>query len=95
MNCYWSGLFAHGSAVYILGTSQQYGSIVIRRSEDGGFTWTHPADASSGLLFKGSIIATRPTIIAVLCQSSFTKDGSVAPLKIAIPWNGVRAFKRG
>ncbi len=60
MNCYWSGLFVHGSAVYILGTSQQYGSIVIRRSEDGGFTWTHPADASSGLLFKGGYYRDPP-----------------------------------
>ncbi len=53
MNCYWSSLFLHGGAVYILGTSQQYGSIVIRRSADGGFTWTHPVDAGSGLLFRG------------------------------------------
>ena len=53
MNCYWSSLFSHRGSVYILGTSQQYGSIVIRRSDDGGFTWTHPADESSGLLFRG------------------------------------------
>ncbi len=53
MNCYWSSLFTHAGALYILGTSQQYGSIVIRRSDDGGYTWTHPADASSGLLFRG------------------------------------------
>ncbi len=53
MNCYWSSLFIHNGAVYILGTSQQYGSIVIRRSLDGGFTWTHPADERSGLLFRG------------------------------------------
>jgi hypothetical protein len=36
-----------------MGTSQQYGSIVIRRSIDNGFTWTHPADERSGLLFRG------------------------------------------
>jgi len=53
MNCYWSSLFTHRGSLYILGTSQQYGSIVIRRSDDGGFTWTHPADAASGLLFRG------------------------------------------
>ena len=53
MNCYWSSLFLHGGSVYILGTSQQYGSIVIRRSDDGGFTWTHPADETSGFLFRG------------------------------------------
>ena len=50
---FWSSLFVHRGAVYLLGASQQYGSIVIRRSEDGGNTWTHPADESSGLLFRG------------------------------------------
>ena len=46
-------MFLHRGALYILGTSQQYGSIVIRRSLDGGFTWTHPKDEASGFLFRG------------------------------------------
>ena len=50
---FWSGLFLHGGALYLLGTSAQYGSIVIRRSDDGGFTWTHPADGETGLIDKG------------------------------------------
>ena len=50
---FWSNLFAHQGALYLLGCSQQYGSIVIRRSDDGGDTWTHPGDATSGLLFEG------------------------------------------
>lgn len=53
MNAYWSTLFVHAGAVYLLGTSQQYGSIVIRRSNDGGARWTHPEDADTGLLFRG------------------------------------------
>ena len=56
MNCYWSSLFLHRGSVYIFGTSQQYGSIVIRRSDDGGFTWTHPADNQRGLLFAAVFI---------------------------------------
>ena len=50
---FWSSLFVHRDAVYLLGTSAQYGSIVIRRSTDGGNTWTHPAAATSGLLCPG------------------------------------------
>ncbi len=50
---FWSSLFVHRDALYLLGCSQQYGSIVIRRSDDGGDTWTHPRDATSGLLFEG------------------------------------------
>ncbi len=60
MNCYWSSLFSHRGHLYILGVSQQYGSIVIRRSDDGGFTWTHPADAASGLLFRGGAYRDAP-----------------------------------
>lgn len=53
INAYWSNLFLHKGHVYLLGTSQQYGSIVIRRSTDGGFTWTHPVDEKTGNLFRG------------------------------------------
>ena len=60
MNCYWSSLFSHRGSIYILGTSQQYGSIFIRRSDDGGFTWTHPADENSGLLFPGGRFRVAP-----------------------------------
>jgi hypothetical protein len=52
---WWSTLFLCGGSLYLIGTSAQKGSIVIRRSEDGGYTWTHPADESSGLLFKAGI----------------------------------------
>ncbi len=52
-NAFWSKLFLQGDAVYLLGTSQQYGSVVIRRSEDNGNTWTHPNNEKSGLLFRG------------------------------------------
>jgi hypothetical protein len=52
-NAFWSNLFKHRGAVYLLGTSQQYGSIVIRRSRDSGNTWTHPMDEKNGLLFRG------------------------------------------
>ena len=60
MNAFWSSLFVHRDAVYLFGTSQQYGSIVIRRSDDGGFCWTHPEDAASGLLFPGGAHRTPP-----------------------------------
>jgi len=52
-SAYWSTLFLHQNALYLLGTSQQYGSLVIRRSLDEGRTWTHPWDEQSGLLLKG------------------------------------------
>ena len=49
----WGTLFVNKGSVYLLGTSSDYGSIVIRRSDDAGSTWTDPADEDSGLLFRG------------------------------------------
>ena len=56
----WSGLFVHRGAVYLLGTAAQRGHIVIRRSDDGGLTWTHPLDERSGLLFRAGPGSTPP-----------------------------------
>jgi hypothetical protein len=47
---WWSSLFVHRGALYLLGTSRQDGFCVIRRSTDGGSTWTEPKDRYTGLL---------------------------------------------
>ena len=47
---YWSTIFLHKRALYIIGTSIHNGHIVIRRSTDGGRTWTTPKDRNTGLL---------------------------------------------
>jgi len=47
---FWSNLFVHRGSLYLFGASRHYGYAVIRRSTDGGFTWTHPTDSKSGLL---------------------------------------------
>ena len=47
---FWSTLFVHRGTLYILGTDRHHGNAIIRRSLDGGATWTSPTNASSGLL---------------------------------------------
>lgn len=47
---WWSSLFVHRGDLYLMGTSREYGHCVIRRSKDGGKTWTSPKDDTSGLL---------------------------------------------
>jgi sulfatase modifying factor 1 len=47
---YWSTIFTHEGGLYIMGTSTHNGNIVIRRSTDGGLTWTTPEDPNTGLL---------------------------------------------
>ncbi len=59
-NAYWSSLFEHRGGVYLLGCSQQYGSIVIRRSEDGGNTWTHPTGEDNGIIARGGVYHDPP-----------------------------------
>ena len=57
---FWSSLFLHAGALWLLGCSAEYGSIVIRRSIDGGLTWTRPVDEHSGLLRRGGPGHTPP-----------------------------------
>lgn len=50
---YWSNLFYHNGAVYILGVDHGHGNIVIRRSIDNGRTWSIPSGPETGFLFEG------------------------------------------
>ena len=50
---FWSTLFVHRGALYLLGTDRHHGNVVIRRSDDGGVSWTEPRDARTGLLRGG------------------------------------------
>lgn len=47
---WWSSLFWNDDALYLIGTSRQDGHAVIRRSTNGGRSWTSPKDQSTGLL---------------------------------------------
>jgi len=62
---FWSSLFYHGGALYILGPSAQYGKLVIRRSIDAGRTWTTPADENSGLLIATGQYHCAPTPVVL------------------------------
>jgi len=40
---FWSSLLAHRGQLYLMGTTCEYGRIVIRKSADGGATWGEPS----------------------------------------------------
>ena len=68
----WSNLFLHRDVLYMMGTDHcdRYGGrlngrVVIRRSSDGGETWTEPTDASSGLLADEDGYHTAPVPVVV------------------------------
>lgn len=50
---FWSNLFYHNNALYIMGTNKHHGNFIIRKSTDGGNTWTIPYDKTQGLILEG------------------------------------------
>lgn len=50
---FWSNLFVHDRALWLMGPTHHHGPLVIRRSADGGRTWSDPKDARTGLLADG------------------------------------------
>ncbi|WP_163325425.1 beta propeller repeat protein [Draconibacterium mangrovi] len=58
----WSKLFEIEDTLYILGPVASGGDLVIRKSVDGGYTWTTPIDRYSGRIFNGHF-HTAPTSV--------------------------------
>lgn len=50
---FWSNLFVHQGLLYLMGTWKHHGNLIIRRSADGGKTWTEPTTSKTGLLREG------------------------------------------
>lgn len=50
---FWSNLFVHNNILYNIGTNKHHGNLSIRKSVDGGKTWTHPYNGKNGLLLEG------------------------------------------
>lgn len=57
---FWQNLFTHRGAAYLMGPDKHHGRIVIRRSTDGGNTWTEPSDTATGLLTPTGEYHTAP-----------------------------------
>ncbi|MCP5516313.1 MAG: hypothetical protein H7A45_03540 [Verrucomicrobiales bacterium] len=67
---FWSTLFVPPSALfpgaaYLLGTDAHYGQAIVRRSTDGGRTWTEPVDDLTGLLFADNGYHCAPVPVTV------------------------------
>lgn len=62
---WWSTLFLHDGALYLIGPDREYGRVVIRRSTDRGKTWTEPKDGKSGLLLADGPYHCAPVPVIV------------------------------
>jgi hypothetical protein len=50
---FWSSLFVHRGELYFLGPDRHHGTVLIRKSVDGGKTWTQPTNRENGVLLTG------------------------------------------
>lgn len=64
-NMYWASIFVHQGELYLMGTSRNHGWAVIRRSVDGGKTWSVAKDRTSGILLDDAKFHCAPVPIVV------------------------------
>jgi hypothetical protein len=50
---FWSSIFEHRGAAYMIGTHHHHGTLVVYKSTDGGTSWSTPNDSKSGLIRAG------------------------------------------
>lgn len=62
---WWSTLFVHNDALYLMGVSKAKGFCVIRRSVDGGRTWTEPTTPDTGRLHADGMYHCAPVPVLV------------------------------
>ena len=56
----WSNLFVHRGSLYVMGPESERGRVCIRRSADGGRSWSEPEGPESGLLSAEGGFHTAP-----------------------------------
>jgi hypothetical protein len=62
---FWASIFVHADVLYLMGTDKANGNVVIRKSLDGGATWTEPADSLSGLILNGGNYHSAPVPVVI------------------------------
>jgi hypothetical protein len=69
---HWANLFVHKGNLYLLGVIKQtykvspaFSHYAIRRSQDGGKTWTEPVDSKTGLIRTDGIYHTAPCPVVI------------------------------
>jgi hypothetical protein len=69
---HWANLFVHKGDLYLLGVIKQtykaspaFSHYAVRRSQDGGKTWTNPVDSKTGLIRTDGIYHTAPCPVVI------------------------------
>lgn len=75
-HCFAANLFTHRGAVYLLGMDRRFGSICIRRSDDGGNTWSRLApDGCDPARIVGSAEEALKTPSQQVCAGRLFRGG--------------------
>lgn len=64
-NTFWSGLFTWKNELYLMGATGLYGDLAIRKSSNGGKTWTTPTNQNTGLLCTDQEYHTAPVPVVI------------------------------
>ncbi len=76
-HCFAANLFTHRGAVYLLGMDRRFGSICIRRSDDGGNTWSRLApEGTDPAKIVGSAEAALRTSAQRVCAGRLFQGGA-------------------
>ena len=65
---FWSNLFVHRNDLYIMGTWKHHGNLILRRSLDGGKSWSEPTDSIHGLLRIGEYHTAPMPMVIYKCR---------------------------
>ena len=78
---FWSKLFVHKNVLYFMGTDKHHGNTVIRKSIDGGYTWTEPKDKGSGLILAGEFHCAPMPVIEAKGRLWRTMESAYGPIR--------------
>jgi hypothetical protein len=78
---FWSKLFVNKGALYFLGTDKHHGNTLIRKSTDGGKTWTEPIDKTHGLILAGEYHCAPTPVIEYNGRLWRTMESAFGPIR--------------
>ena len=88
IGAFWMTMFTIGNSVYGIANSQEYGDVVIRRSDDGGFTWTTPEDENNGVLLRSGPKRVTPNY-------QITPGTTIIDNRIYLPLDDLQTYPGG
>ncbi|AKP53611.1 sialidase family protein [Cyclobacterium amurskyense] len=78
---FWSKLFVHQGTLWLIGPDRHHGNTLVRRSDDGGKTWTKPTNSSNGLILEGEYHCAPMPIIEHNGRIWRAMESAMGPIK--------------